>query len=292
MLEILQHEHADELIALSGSCLERKESLNNLPYGLAHTLARDEHYYGPESPLLLSVLEDGEPVGVAVRTPPRRIVLSVIDTDVEKAVDYLVRFLQENSITVPGVIGPENEARCFAETWTRAFPAASAKISAGLRVFEARSVVDVPLAPGRLRLAKKEDTPLMAEWLDHFAVATAGSEPDPEGARNKAEKFIKEEKLYIWDHDGPVSIAMESRPMKHGTVISLVYTPRDLRSRGYATSCVYALTKRLLSSGHSFCSLYTDLANPIANHIYPWIGYSPLGDSLQYDFETADSQVD
>ena len=73
--------------------------------------------------------------------------------------------------------------------------------------------------------------------------------------------------------------------MKNGTVISLVYTPPELRSRGYATSSVYQLTKKLLIGGYKFCSLFTDLANPASNHIYPKIGFVPLGDTLEFDFE-------
>ena len=44
MYEIVQHAHAEELLALSGAFLERRESENNLPFGLAHTLARDPYY--------------------------------------------------------------------------------------------------------------------------------------------------------------------------------------------------------------------------------------------------------
>ena len=55
MYDIVQHDHARELLARSSACLEKRESENNLPYGLAHTLARDPRYYGDEPPLLLSI---------------------------------------------------------------------------------------------------------------------------------------------------------------------------------------------------------------------------------------------
>lgn len=75
--------------------------------------------------------------------------------------------------------------------------------------------------------------------------------------------------------------------MKKGTVISLVYTPPELRNRGYATSCVYQLTKKLLAGPYEFCSLFTTLSNPTPNRIYPKIGYVPLGDTLEFDFDYA-----
>lgn len=292
MLEVVRHDHADELLAMSGAFLESRESENNLPLGLAHTLARDPEYYGDEPPLLLSILEHGSPVGVAIRTPPRRIVLSRFGTDIGAAVDLLVSFLRGNELTVPGVVGPEMESRYFSDNWMKAHPGLTATISTRLRVFEARSVVDVPLAPGRLRLAEMNDHPLMAKWIAAFSHEAIGEDSDPGRAERNAEKYIRERNLYVWDQDGPVSIARESRSMKRGTVISLVYTPPAFRNRGYATSCVYHLTKKLLAGGHEFCSLFTDLANPTSNHIYQDIGYVPLGDALAFDFDPADAPAD
>lgn len=285
MYEIVRHGRAEELLALSGAFLESRESENNLPLGLAHTLVRDPRYYGDEPPLLMSILENGGPVGVAVRTPPSRIVLSRFDGEIDTAVDRLVRHLQSREGQVPGVVGPEVEARSFSSQWLRTFPGTSAILLKRLRVFEARSVVDVPLAPGRLRLADMEDLPLMAKWIAGFSREAIGRESDPGKAERNAERYIAERNLYVWDHEGPVSIARESRSMKNGTVISLVYTPPESRNRGYATSCVYGLTKKLLAGRYKFCSLFTDLANPASNHIYQKIGYVPLGDTLVFDFD-------
>ena len=285
MLEIVHHKHAKELIELSGDHLEKRETENNLPFGLAHTLAADPGYYGPEPPLLLSIRENGGTACVAVRTPPHRIVLSVIETELEAVVDHLIRYLRTIDASIPGVVGPETEARYFSGKWTKTVPGVTARPAKRLRVFEARSVVDVPLSPGRLRHAEMEDLPLMAKWIAKFSSEAIGKEPEPGRAERNAEKYIAGRKLYVWDHDGPVSIVKESRAMKNGTVISLVYTPPELRSRGYATSSVYQLTKKLLIGGYKFCSLFTDLANPASNHIYPKIGFVPLGDTLEFDFE-------
>ena len=285
MYDIVQHGHASELLALSGSHLEKRESENNLPLGLAHTLAGDPYYYGDDPPLLLSILENGSPVGVAVRSPPYRIVLSIYDTEIDGAVERLVRHLQCEKVRVPGVVGPEAEARSFCSQWIRTFPGCSAIPRKRLRGFEARSVIDVPLAPGRLRPAEMADQRLMARWIAAFSREATGEEPDPEKADRNAKKYIAERNLYIWEDDGPVSIARQSRAMKNGTTVTTVYTPDAVRNRGYATSCVYALTKKLLAGPYEFCNLFTDLSNSASNHIYQKIGYVPLGDTLEFDFE-------
>jgi uncharacterized protein len=63
-----------------------------------------------------------------------------------------------------------------------------------------------------------------------------------------------------------------------------VYTPPELRGRGYASACVAALTQQLLDSGRRFVFLFTDLANPTSNSIYQTVGYRPVSDVDQYQF--------
>jgi predicted GNAT family acetyltransferase len=64
----------------------------------------------------------------------------------------------------------------------------------------------------------------------------------------------------------------------HGARVGGVYTPPHLRRRGYATTCVAALSQYLLDSGRRYCFLYTDLSNPTSNAIYMRIGYHAVAD--------------
>ena len=87
----------------------------------------------------------------------------------------------------------ETEARCFSGKWTKTVPGVTARPAKRLRVFEARSVVDVPLAPGRLRHAEREDLPLMAKWIAKFSSEAIGKESEPGKAERNAVKYITEE---------------------------------------------------------------------------------------------------
>jgi predicted GNAT family acetyltransferase len=60
--------------------------------------------------------------------------------------------------------------------------------------------------------------------------------------------------------------------------IGPVYTPPEARNRGYASALVAAISQAQLDAGRRFCFLFTDLANPTANHIYQAIGYEPVRD--------------
>ena len=283
MIEVISHDHASELISLSGPYLEQNESENNLPIGLAYRLAEDPYYYGSELPLLLSILEHGRVVGVVVMTPPKRIILSKIDSNVPATVAHLVRHLRRIDVRIPGVVGPAIEAQAFADCWVEGILGGSAKVSRQMRVFEARSVANLPLSPGKMRLAGMDDHPRMTEWIVAFS-EVVGESVNFVDAISSAEKRIKDQQLYVWDHGGPVSFAGVARAMRNGATIGPVYTPPEHRGKGYATSCVLLLTKKLLSDGYSFSSLYTDLSNPTSNSIYIKIGYVPIGDALELDF--------
>ena len=171
MIEIQSHNDASELIAFSGTYLELNESENNLPIGIAYTLCQEPLRDGPDAPLLLSILDQGRAVGVAIVTPPRRLILSRIDTSVEAAMGALMRYLLEIDTPIPGVVGPAAEAQAFSDYWIKGRVGVSSKVAMRMRVFEARTVADVPLSPGKLRLACMADHPLMAQWIAAFSEA-------------------------------------------------------------------------------------------------------------------------
>jgi len=123
------------------------------------------------------------------------------------------------------------------------------------------------------------DAELLVAWSVAFQKEALPNEVNPDQARRTVLLGIQDQRLYVWEDGGrPVSEAMATRPTPHGISIGLVYTPPELRRRGYATALVAELSQRMLDSGREFCTLFTDLANPISNSIYQKIGYQPIGD--------------
>ncbi len=90
--------------------------------------------------------------------------------------------------------------------------------------------------------------------------------------------------LYLWVDGAPVSMAGYTGPTPHGIRVGPVYTPPELRGRGYASALVAQMSQALLDGGRSFCFLFTNLANPTANHIYEEIGYEAVVDVDVYTF--------
>ena len=275
-MDVHRFDSTRELLNAVGSYLECHEAEHNLMLGLLNRPT-------PEGPVLLASVNDdeGSVVGVAVRTPPRGIILSRQEQPHECA-SALVAWLRGVGEEVPGCIGPSAETRVFTELWAGAL-GTSASLSASQRVFQATRVTPLTPASGLLRRAARDDERLLAHWTHAFS-----AEADPEAADSDplaaTARRISEETLWVWDVDGsPVSMANSSRETRNGGTIGIVYTPDELRGRGYATACVHSLTAQLLAKKR-FVALYADLANPTSTKIYSRIGYQPVGDSSMWTF--------
>jgi len=96
---------------------------------------------------------------------------------------------------------------------------------------------------------------------------------------------IGERQGWIWDDGGPVSFTGIGGPTPNGIRLGPVYTPPDLRRRGYAGNLVAAASQAQLDRGKTFVFLFTDLANPTSNHIYQEIGYEPIADVDMWAFD-------
>ena len=283
MIRIRSYDSWAEFLADSSACLASRECENSLPLGIAARLAARSNSSQTDQPVLISISDGVGIVGTAIMTPPRKLILSCVGGDSRAATRALAEFLQEAAIPVPGVVGPSGEAGSFADDWTRLNAGRKWEIDTRMRLFECRRVNDVELADGRLRTATAEDIPLASCW-DYEFCAAIGEPVDLDESNRNVRGYIAEQSLHFWDTGTPVSMAKQSRPTTNGITVNMVYTPRQLRGRGYATTCVHHLTRKLLDQGYSFCALYTDLANPTSNSIYRKIGYLPVGDSLDLGF--------
>src|SRR3989441_12989175 len=100
---------------LAGEFLGAREAEHNLIFGICSSIDADPtQFAGP--PYLATVLHGDRVVGAAIRTPPWRLVLSVMDHPgaAHRLVDELM------AETLPGVVGPSMAAEHFAEGLTRA----------------------------------------------------------------------------------------------------------------------------------------------------------------------------
>lgn len=244
------------------------EAEHNLILGLCDHLQRH-----PESGVsaYLATIEAGNNrvLAVAFMTPPRKAVLS---RSVPPEVTELFALdLAQSDLPVPGVLGPFEAVAAFGERWTQLKDCAAHTLER-MGIYELREVRHPPYSPGRLRPALPQELDLLTAWNFAFHL-DVGLEEAVEACRAEVERLAAEGALYVWEHRGPVSMAAVSRHTPHGACLSLVYTPPELRGRGYATSSVADLSQKLLDSGRDMCCLFAQIDNPTPNDIYQRIGF-------------------
>lgn len=135
-----------------------------------------------------------------------------------------------------------------------------------------------PGAQGSVRPLTSDDADLFAEWFPCFCREAAPEDDVP--PREHMDRTAASGRYLLWEVDGkPVSMAGIVRRVKNCAAIAGVYTPPELRGRGYAGSVTAAVVEKVYAEGRSTACLYTDLRNPASNRCYAKIGFKPLCDS-------------
>ncbi len=258
--------------------LEAKEVENNLQIGILRSL---EERKSQERPFLAFYEEEEKISLILVITPPQNVVITATGDFKEAHLVPLVKDLQRLQVSLPGVIANTPISSLFATEWARQ-TGVEVRVSMRQRIFKLVELNDLLKPEGSLRLAGNEDLPLVQTWIQNFYEEALDQNPhtDYEGI---AKRFIERQALYLFGDEQVYSMAGKTRATSAGVSISLVYTPKEHRGKGYATFCVYALSSLLLKE-YSYISLYTDLANPTSNSIYAKIGFRPVCDSEVYAF--------
>ncbi len=202
------------------------------------------------------------------------------------ALPLLVDDLLETYPDLSGVLARKEDARGFCALWQER-TGATYRLKTAERIFRCIRVIPARPVGGELRRADPAERDLIVEWLIAFTLEALGPDEDVSTVASIADHWLggAGRWLYIWDDGGPVSMAGASGETPSGIRIGAVYTPPELRGRGYASNCVAAVSQAELDRGRRFCFLFTDLANPTSNKIYRAIGYEPVCDVDEYRFE-------
>ncbi|MBE0601764.1 MAG: hypothetical protein IH607_08240 [Firmicutes bacterium] len=225
----------------------------------------------------------GKVLLVADRTPPHPLVMYERDLlHDEETIAFFARSLRQNAIDIDFLFAESN----LAESFIRHYGKAGGKRFRPAQTL-ALSVADhaappAEMARGRLRLATEDDLYFLPHWFADFTVACGLGDHDLPGSIESARHQVAQRQLYLWEDKVPVSMAASHRKVTGCRIVGYVYTPPQLRGRKYASACVYALTRDLLTDESPQCALYVDCDNPISNRIYERIGYRRIGLYRQY----------
>lgn len=285
-MDIVRFREAQAFLDVTFGLLSAEVVRNQVLLGVAAMAADQPHVY-PDYEAFV-VFDGGVPVVAAAQTAPYNFIMSHGGN--QGAVRLLSSAIAGSGLEVPGILGNLPLIGEFVRAWDRLTGTTSMEV---LRqgVFSLEHVEDLVVTPGQMRDATKDDRTMLIEWWDAFNAEALPD--DAHGARSSsvAERVdlrLDPERgqgvsLWVAD-DRVVSMSGYSSPVADSVRIGPVYTPPDLRGRGFATALVAGQSRRFLAEGQDRCLLHTDLANPTSNAIYERIGYRKVAEAAEYRF--------
>ena len=266
----------ETFLGAAGGFLRARAAQNTIKLVAAEALrARGAAAFGDGTPLFGWRAGPGGTIGAAfLHTPPYPVVLTDM-TDAE-ARDLGAELARRRHCT-PGVNAMPGPGAAFAAAW-REHTGEAARTGMRMRLYALdRLLPPDPPPPGQPRTASAADRGLLLAWFDAFH-QEAGPQGPPESERMVDDR-LSHRGLILWELDGrPVSLAGRTRPAAGQTRVGPVYTPPELRGRGFGAAATTAVTQAALDGGAEGVVLFTDLANPTSNTLYQRLGYRPISD--------------
>jgi GNAT superfamily N-acetyltransferase len=274
-VEVRLHDDVEEFAALARPLLHADPVRNTLALTVLERLRRGDEDGG----WLISVHAGGVLRGVALQNPDRPLVVSALPVECAAPVDAALAAAGRDPT---GVTGPTARAEAFAAA-RAARTGERVRVVFRLRLFALAELVVPSGIRGRARPGAARDADLVAEWISAFAAEALGERS--ERPRRPGPAPAPEPGLTLWEVDGePLALASARAPTAAMTRIGPVYTPPAARGHGYGTAVTAAAAAWALAAGARYVVLFTDLAYPVSNKIYPRIGFRPVGDAAELTF--------
>ena len=113
------------------------------------------------------------------------------------------------------------------------------------------------MSPGTWRYATNEDAHLIEKWYSQFEEDTGLPKTAPVEIKKRVKTMLDANEVFLWEHEGKiVSMMKRARPTVHGVTVSLVFTPKEERKKGYARTMVAAGSRELLKRISILCPLH------------------------------------
>jgi hypothetical protein len=197
----------------------------------------------------------------------------------------LARVLHERGEEVLAVNGALPAGGLFAAELAR-LGGGEVQVSQRTRLHELGQLVQPAPVPGRLEAATEDDVELATAWITAFGGDADEQAGRPRGAsahevpgRAEVLRRVRSGQLWFWVSKTGERVHLTCvRPPSFGVAgVGPVYTPPAQRGRGWASSAVAEVSRRVQAQGARAC-LFTDQANPVSNKVYAALGYRPVCD--------------
>lgn len=228
--------------------------------------------------------EEGDIKLIFANVSPYNLIIYNLVKDTLVAVKTLVDYLIKEEVTLRGINANKTVCDEFMENYKKKTGCTFVEHLA-MDIMEISEVnKGIILPKGYFRVANLNDKDILADWWIKFVNEALCTDISYENIKDILDLRIKNKNFYIFEDENhkPMAMAAVTRQLVNGVAVSLVYSSKEARGKGYGLAVVYNLTKEYLGRGNKFCSIFVDKKNPISNGVYSKIGYKILEDNYDY----------
>jgi len=230
----------------------------------------------------VAVFEHGKITGVVSHFWNKNIVLQAPLRHLDALCRAAVKASQRS---VGGLIGPAKQVDAVKSTLNFESDCIQLDETENLYALPLENLVlpDI-LRTGRIkgRRIGPADVELLTEWRVGFSVEALSEQDSPRlwtACRAAIERGLKEQTMWLVEHHGqPVACTAFNSAVKEAVQIGGVWTPANLRGRGYARCAVAVSLLDARAEGIDKAILFTGINNIPAQKAYLALGFEHIGD--------------
>jgi RimJ/RimL family protein N-acetyltransferase len=284
-MEVVRVASAEEFLALSEAYRLAESTRTNVMSSVALAVARGERAY--DTCFWWVVRDDADQcVGAAFRTVPFPLHIGPMPV---AALPHLARAVADEDHSFTRIAGSKGAVTSFLAAYgAGTSPGSHRHFVPRMKslLYELGELV-MPGVTGSYRVATLGDIELVAPWNRDFHEFTGIPIPPDALERDFLVARLNENSLRLWSVSGtPVSMAGHAAPVTtpSGTItrIGPVFTPEELRGRGYGSAVTAALCEELLAR-NSRVILYADANYPTSNRVYQRLGFRQVDELVEFD---------
>ncbi|MGW3631744.1 GNAT family N-acetyltransferase [Streptomyces sp. NPDC005122] len=278
-------EDVDSFLARAGDFLRSRPGPHVMQLTWAERVrTRAAETFGTEAPVFGMLERAGAVQATFYRLPPRGFGLSPLTPE---QADALAVRLAALGHSLPFVSADRSTAAAFAEAWQRHTGATPKPRGTRLRLYRLGTLTPPePMPAGRGRLLGEQDLEHVMFWCGEFANAVG--EDVSIDAGTWADTRFADKRYTLWETPDGTGVSIAGmNPLIGGQIqVDVVYTPAELRGRGYAGAVAAEVSRAALTAGARDVVLFADQSNPTSNALYQRLGYRTLTDWAVYDFSS------
>jgi predicted GNAT family acetyltransferase len=219
---------------------------------------------------------ESELIGSAIYVDSKALFLAVMPPEAASA---LALHLRANGVGLTGVIGRRDLLQPFTDSFAQHY-----STHVDLMLYQLMTTPDYGRATGQARAATMRDLDLLVQWHREFELEV-GMITVPTPLEERVALRIKNHQLVLWIDAGTAASAAGANPLPAASArIGPVYTPPELRGRGYAQAVTAAASEHVQRDGPRTVFLFTDAIYPASNKAYQRIGFVHVADHAHLVF--------